>query len=561
MHHSLYTRVAAIAAAVIGIGIPNAGAQVTSDGMECRVIGNMSIVFKPGTTERQKQAVLNQVAPYAFEDFDFQTGARWSSTSFGATGSIGNPIRLGYSLVPDGVFVPSSGLGSGSNQLFARMNALFGGNTALWQSKIAQVFQRWDDLTGVNYTLMPDDGASLHGSPGVQNVRGDVRISMITLTDPNVLAYNFFPNNGDMVMNRSFNWNQPANDYRFVRNTLGHEHGHGLGLEHVIPINNTKLMEPFLSTVFDGPQSDDIQGGQWFYGDWLENNDNNGQKSDLGVVTNGQLVDILAIERPADTDWFRIQIPAGNSLTIVCTPVGSTYQQGPQGGSSAPRDSLRINNLRITVYEADGTTLIQTINANGLGLAETLSNIPRPASGEVTLKVDVSTTTNDIQRYKLNFTLGQSSEFVGPDLYTLIRGTTVSGDLSSLQASDDIRLILRPGVVFTQGQPTIVYEVEGDTSVLNPSQLNMAIEASMSTNNGHRTVQLFNFDTASFEEVSAGAIGTTESVVNININSNAGRFVDADGTIRARLNHKITGPAFSYPYSSSTDQIYWELIP
>jgi hypothetical protein len=545
----------------MGIALTGAYAQSDSPSMECRVIGNMSIVFKAGTSERQIQAVLNQVAPYAFEGEDFQLGARWSSTSFGGAGSTGNPIRLGYSLVPDGVFVPNSGLGSGSNSLFARMNALFGGNTALWQSKIAQVFQRWDDLSGVNYVLMPDDGAALHNSGGVQNVRGDVRISMITLTDPNVLAYNFFPNNGDMVMNRSFNWNQAANDYRFVRNTLGHEHGHGLGLEHVIPINNTKLMEPFLSVAFDGPQSDDIQGAQWYYGDWLENNDTNATKSDLGAVANGQLVDVLAVERPSDQDWFRIQIPAGNSLSITATPVGSTYQQGPQGGGTSVRDSLRINDLRLNAYQMDGTTLIQSVNANGLGLPETLTNIQRPASGEIALKVDVSSTANDIQRYKLTFALTQSSTFVVPDLYTLIRGTPFSGDLTSLLASDDIRLVIHPGVVFSQGQPTIVYEVEGDSPVLTPSNLKMYIEASMSTNNGFRTVDLYNFDTSAYEEVAAAAIGTTESVVSIDVPSNAGRFVAPDGTIRARLSHKTTGPAFSNPYKSSTDQIYWELTP
>ena len=71
MHHSLYTRVAVIAAAAVGIAIPSAQAQVTSDAMECRVIGKMSLVFRPGTTERQKQAALNLVAPFAFDGEDF----------------------------------------------------------------------------------------------------------------------------------------------------------------------------------------------------------------------------------------------------------------------------------------------------------------------------------------------------------------------------------------------------------------------------------------------------------------------------------------------------------
>jgi hypothetical protein len=37
--------------------------------------------------------------------------------------------------------------------------------------------------------------------------------------------------------------------------------------------NQTKLMEPFLSTNFYGPQHDDILGAQTLYGDDYESND------------------------------------------------------------------------------------------------------------------------------------------------------------------------------------------------------------------------------------------------------------------------------------------------
>jgi len=560
MNKSIYRR-ALIGAALITAALPFAMASADSNKMTCRVIGSMSIVFKAETTEREIQQVLNQVAPYAFDETDYQIGGRWSTTSYGATGATGNPAHLGYSYVPDGVFVPNAGLGSGSNSLFARMNALFGGNTALWQSKVGQAFERWGELSGLTYTHTNDDGAALHTSPGVQNVRGDVRISMITLTNGNVIAYDFFPNNGDMVMNRSYNWNNASQDYRFIRNVIGHEHGHGIGLEHVEPVQNNKLMEPFLSTAFDGPQSDDIQGAQYLYGDVYENNDNNGQKTDLGTVTNGQQEDFLAIERNSDTDWFRVVIPPGNSLNVTITPVGSSYLQGPQGGPYAVRDSLRIHDLRLTIYQMDGTTLIQTVNANGLGLPESITGIARPASGEVTVKVDSVTGSGDIQRYRMNFGLAAANTVVVPLDFNLIRGSVFSGNLASLTASDNNRQVLRPGITLSMSQAPIVYEIESDSPELSPSSLKFGIEGSMSSSTGQREIELYNFDTSAYESVSTVSMSTTEGLTEVVISSNPGRFVAGDGTVRARISHRVTGAVLSWPWSSSTDYIFWELTP
>ncbi len=49
----------------------------------------------------------------------------------------------------------------------------------------------------------------------------------------------------------------------FFYNIIAHEHGHGLGFDHVCPLNETKLMEPFSSDQFQDPQHDDILGGQY----------------------------------------------------------------------------------------------------------------------------------------------------------------------------------------------------------------------------------------------------------------------------------------------------------
>jgi hypothetical protein len=215
----------------------------------------------------------------------------------------------------------------------------------------------------------------------------------------------------------------------------------------------------------------------------------------------------------------------------------------------------------MTVYQSDGTTLIQVQNANPIGQAEVINNIVRPANGEITLKVDSVTSAFDVQRYRINFGLVPGTVQVQTNLYNLIRGVTVSGNLSSLQNSDDNRLVLRPGIVFTTGQAPVEFVVEGTSSELTPTNLSMKIESSGSSTSLNRTVELYNFDTDVYEQVSSAPMTTSESVLTINVASNSDRFVSASGTIRARIAHKAAGPMFTFPWTISTDHIYWELVP
>ncbi|MGI8922806.1 MAG: matrixin family metalloprotease [Fimbriimonadales bacterium] len=532
-------------------------AQDSLGGAECRIVGNMSVLFKPGTTELEKQAAILKLS----SNSDFEPGDRWVTTHGGNTGGWGNPASISYSYVPDGTFVPNSGLGSGPSSLFARMNAQFGGNTALWQSKFDASFNRWDALTGLSHTHVNDDGAALHSAPGVGTTRGDVRIAMITMTDSNVIAYNFFPDIGDMVMNRTFNFANPTNDYRFMRNTIMHEHGHGFGLEHMMSNNSIQLMEPILMTSQDGPQNDDIQGGQYTYGDWVENNDNNATNSDLGNISNGQEVLNLAIERPADQDWFRVTVSPGVAITITATPVGAIYNEGPQGGSQQSRNSTSINNLRVSAYEPNGTTLLGTSDTGATGQPEVLTNII-PPSGEARIKIDVSTNAFDIQRYRLTFNLTTSGETVVPTSFEMFRGIVLSGGLPELQTSNNQYLAMRPGPVFSNSEYPIQLIARSTTSVHTPSQLRFSVESFVNTGNLNRKLELFNVQTQAYEQIDLQGASQTEGIVEILISSNAGRFVNSTtGAVSAKMSWMATSTTFTYPWIAKVDHIFWRLNP
>ena len=242
------------------------------------------------------------------------------------------------------------------------MTSKFGSATA-WKAKFAQAFTEWSALTGIRYQEVTDDGAAFPGSPGQLGARGDVRISSHPIDGQyGILAYNYFPNTGDMVMDAGEPWANTNNDYRFMRNILAHEHGHGLGISHVCPINQTKLMEPYLALSFDGPQHDEIRAGQRNYGDRYENNDTYSSATDLGAATGTVTINNVSTDNAADNDWYRFTVSAGAQVSATLTPVGTSYNTDPQsntgacGPGSTALNTLDDQNLDLRLYGADGST-------------------------------------------------------------------------------------------------------------------------------------------------------------------------------------------------------------
>ncbi|CAN5631500.1 hypothetical protein BH09PLA1_BH09PLA1_33670 [soil metagenome] len=368
----------------------------------------------------------------------YQIGARWSSTASGGTGTTGSGITLTYSIVPDGLIVGQNGVGeplSGSS-FRARMDAIYG-NMATWLPVVQSVFESWSAISGITYVYEPNDDGAAWLTNGQLGVRGDVRISAHPIDGGfNVLAYNFFPNTADMVIDSNdlqaggFMFS-PANNSRALRNVMAHEHGHGLGFNHVDPTNNTKLMEAFAATNFDGPQYDDMLAVQRNYGDFYEKSGGNntfGTATNRGTLSNGaDIVQKLATSTTVDQDWFRFDIGSSRNVTVDVTPVGPTYLQGSQGGATSSFNGMAQANLQVALFASDGTTQLAIANATGTGFSETINGLNLPAGTYFIRVNDQAGSLNNVQSYTLTTTVApaQASAVivaVSPDPRT----TTVS---------------------------------------------------------------------------------------------------------------------------------------
>ncbi|MBY0308174.1 MAG: matrixin family metalloprotease [Phycisphaerales bacterium] len=357
--------------------------------------------------------------------------ARWTSTSTNGGVSAGQPVTLRVSLVPDTVQAPDLNGVMGASTLFSSMDSKFGGNRGLWISKIQEAFNRWGAVTGVSYVWVTapgqdwDDGAGWN--TGGSATRGDVRIAMRSMDGPNgVLAFNSYPNDGDMVLDSGENWQSSSNNYRFLRNIVMHEHGHGLGLAHVCPIVQTKLMEPNYTPAFDGPQQDDLRGVHFRYGDVNEPNNSPATATEMGTVSAGQTLTIGTVPAPAiangsmvslgidgDTDWYRFEPSAAVVVSATVTPLGSSYDSTVQSGGSCPSGSpvnaLTQADIAVAVVAGNGTTVLGTAAGGGAGVAETDASVLVAGGSPFFVKVYETGAQTQSQMYRLTVTVGAAT--------------------------------------------------------------------------------------------------------------------------------------------------------
>lgn len=351
-------------------------------------------VVAPGTDPAYADAVYWWVYQQSFPNGqpDYNLNNRWSQTASapGGTGLLGDPLTLTYSFPADGLGPISNTNGGppGNNVLHQKMVDWFGSEAA-GKAKFRQVFDRWEQLSGLRFVETTDDGAPW-GSDGAAGVRGDVRLASIAIDGGGgVLAFNFFPNVGDMVIDSQDNYANAVNDFRFFRNVAAHEVGHGIGILHVCPVSGTKLMEPFLQTGFDGPQLDDIRAAQRNYGDTFENNDFSGSANNLGELSGTRTFPDLSLDSQGDVDWIRFATSSGGSFSVTATPRGGTYFTGSQVGSNCPAGfqiTGDVQDISLDLIAANGTSVLASSNAGSYGVTEQI-DFAIPSSGTFFVRV------------------------------------------------------------------------------------------------------------------------------------------------------------------------------
>ncbi|MBA3725498.1 MAG: SBBP repeat-containing protein [Armatimonadetes bacterium] len=147
-----------------------------------------------------------------------------------------------------------------------------------------------------------------------------------------------------------------------------------------------------------------------------------------------------------------------------------------------------------------------------------------------------------------------------PSSFSLFRGLLISGHRNSLIQSDNDRLVMRPGVVFSSQEPPIQLIVNATAPNATPSRLEFSVEAHCSVPNIAQRIALYNFDTQAYETLNTSTLTTSDSTVVVVVSGNPGRFVGPNLELRSRVAYKAQGPVFVYPWFARVDQVKWTLI-
>ncbi|MCW1924901.1 MBG domain-containing protein [Luteolibacter arcticus] len=351
---------------------------------------------------------------------------RWSRTATDGTSQSaqGLPVTLTWSIVPDGTPITASDSGDTSDpsNLRARMAAIYGGSAAgdpatqPWFPVFQAVFDNLAAISGLRFIYEPnDDGVTIDGSSsssdwGSAGIRGDIRISGHAIDgNSNTLAYAYYPDNGDVVIDTNDNYIATiSNNSIRLRNIMEHEIGHSLGLAHVCPVNQTKLMEPFINLGFRGCQFDDIYSTQRRYGDPLEvhdgvrNNDTTANATPLALTGGTQASwQWLSIDDNGDTDFYSFPATDTQQVTVriipsdpilPADPVTDTYLDGAQNSdgtctAGTAFDPTTQQDLILDLLAANGTTVLASAPVQGAGLTEQITNFRFATNGTHLIRV------------------------------------------------------------------------------------------------------------------------------------------------------------------------------
>jgi len=327
---------------------------------------------------------------------------RWATTATdGSTGPKGDPVTITWGIVPDGTpingFYTAQGEGNAPSNLIATLDGIYG-SSAVWRPLVQEAFDAWSGISGLEFVEeLADDQQTIptFGSTGAGTlgVRPDVRIGGHAI-DGNyaIVAYARQPSSGgDIVIDTddTFYGDLSGRSVNF-RNTLTHELGHAMGLEHVCPTNATKLMEPSIVQNFDGPQHDDLLAMNENYGDVEESDDSTASARVLGFGAGGSLIQQdLSIDGPGDEDWIAVSEELGLGVTVGVQAYGDAYLYADSVGGSCSGtspvgiDTTAHQDLAIQLVAPNGVTELAWIDGTGAGGNESVTEFAMSSGGYI----------------------------------------------------------------------------------------------------------------------------------------------------------------------------------
>lgn len=155
------------------------------------------------------------------------------------------------------------------------------------------------------------------------------------------------------------------------------------------------------------------------------------------------------------------------------------------------------------------------------------------------------------------------------DSFAVNTGSANSGGLPELADSDDQYVVLDPEFLLFRYQLQFTVDATSPTDLPTALEFNYESKVFNFVGTVEQDIELYNYDTASFESVDNRLAAVVDTVVTIDPGGDASRFVQAGtGAMQARISYENSLPFWVFstenlylPYRARADHVFWSITP
>lgn len=130
---------------------------------------------------------------------------------------------------------------------------------------------------------------------------------------------------------------------------------------------------------------------------------------------------------------------------------------------------------------------------------------------------------------------------ITPFSYTYVRGSEVSGDLSTFLFVDQSYDIGKGGITLNSGEYPIEVQVEGLAASTSANSIRFTVNCAAFQGGGNQRIELFNFATNKYEIFDQRAASNTDTSYDVFVTSNASNYISSTRHVRAMVAFNLLG--------------------
>lgn len=145
--------------------------------------------------------------------------------------------------------------------------------------------------------------------------------------------------------------------------------------------------------------------------------------------------------------------------------------------------------------------------------------------------------------------------------FTIVRGNLISGDLASLQTSDNSYLTVQRGLTLNASEAPIQVTFNMTSPVLNPSVLAVALEDGVNSSGLTRRIEVRNVQSGQFEQINQGAAQLADKASQFKLSGTLANYVNqADGKVTVKVSYFATGLVSLSAFQARFDRIFVQAL-